>query len=105
MANILEKSLLMGLGALTLTRDKVKEAVNALVEDEEVEPEDARKLIDALVARGEKERDELRKIVRHEVERVRPVTRQEFEELGQRVDDLAARIERLPEAVPDESQG
>lgn len=105
MANILEKTLLMGLGAWTLTRDKVKEAVNALVEEQEVEPEEARKLVDALVARGEKEREELRKIVRHEMDRVRPVARQEFEELGQRVDDLTAQIEQLREAVTEESEG
>ncbi len=103
MASILEKMLLMGLGAWTLTREKVKEAVNALVEEEEVEPEEARRLVDALVARGEKEREELRRIVRHEMDRVRPVTRQEFQQLGHKVDELAGQIEQLREEMSEES--
>ena len=88
MSNIVERALLLGLGAWSLTRDKVKEAVNELVEEEEVEPEEARKLIDALVTKGEKEREELRRMVRQEVDQVRPITRKEFEELSQKVDDL-----------------
>lgn len=95
MANLIEKTLLMGLGVFTLTRDKVKEAVNRLVEEEGVEPEEAQELADALIARGEKEREELRSLVRHEMSRVTPVTREEFEELEQKVEDLSERIDRL----------
>jgi polyhydroxyalkanoate synthesis regulator phasin len=97
MANIVERTLLMGLGAWSLTREKVSEVVNELVREEEVEPEEAQKLVDALVARGEKEREELRHIVRHEVDRVRPVTRKEFEELSRKVDDLIAQVQQLSE--------
>jgi polyhydroxyalkanoate synthesis regulator phasin len=89
MANILEKTLLIGLGVFTLTREKVREAVNELVEEEGVAPEEAQKLADALVAKGEKEREELRDMIRQEMRRVKPVTRQEFEALKQKVDDLA----------------
>ena len=97
MSNIVERALLLGLGAWSLTRDKVKEAVNELVEEEEVEPEEARKLIDALVTKGEKEREELRRMVRQEVDQVRPITRKEFEELSQKVDDLIDKVDRLSE--------
>ncbi len=97
MSNIVERALLLGLGAWSLTRDKVNEAVNELVEEEEVEPEEARKLIDALVTKGEKEREELRRMVRQEVDRVRPITRKEFEELSQKVDDLIDKVDRLSE--------
>ena len=102
MANILEKTLLMGLGVFTLTREKVREAVNELVEKEGVEPEEAEKLADALMAKGEKEREELRDMVRREVERVRPVTRNEFEALKQQVEDLAVKIEQLAASESDE---
>lgn len=95
MANILEKTLLMGLGVFTLTREKVREAVNELVEEEGVEPEEAEKLADALVSKGEKEREELRGMIRQEVNRVRPVTRQEFDALKEQVDELADRIDQL----------
>jgi polyhydroxyalkanoate synthesis regulator phasin len=95
MANILEKTLLIGLGVFTLTREKVREAVNELVEEEGVEPEEAERLADALVSKGEKEREELRGMIRQEVNRVRPVTRQEFDALKGQVDDLADRIDQL----------
>jgi polyhydroxyalkanoate synthesis regulator phasin len=108
MANVLEKTLLMGLGVFTLTREKVKEAVNELVEEEGVEPEEAQKLADALVTKGEEERrklrHELRGMIRQEVSRVKPVTqrqfeglKQEFEALKEDVGDLAERIEQKQE--------
>ncbi len=93
MANLLEKTVLLGLGVLTLTRDKVKEAVDELVEEGKVEPEESRRIVDVLVAKGEKERVELRKLVRQEVESVKPVARREFEELSRKIDELIARLE------------
>ena len=95
MANIFEKTLLMELGVLTLTREKVSEAVNELVAGEEVKPEEARKLVDALVSKGEKERQALRDIIRQEVDRVKPVTRKELEALNQKIDALADQIKQL----------
>ena len=92
MANILEKTLLLGLGVFTLTREKVREAVNELVEEEGVEPDEAQRLADALVTKGEEEREQLRGMIRQEMRRVKPVTRQEFDALKQRVDDLAERV-------------
>lgn len=104
MAGLLEKTMLVGLGVFTMTRDKIKEAVDELVEEEEVEQEEARKLIDALVSKGEKERDELRKMIRQEVDRVKPVTRKEFDELHQKVDALSVRIEQLAEEEAPEEE-
>lgn len=95
MASILEKTLLMGLGVFTLTREKVREAVNELVQEEGVEPEEAQKLADALVAKGEEERKELRDMIRKEMSNVTPVTRKEFEALKREVDELAEEIDRL----------
>lgn len=98
MASILEKTLLMGLGVFTLTRDKVREAVNELVEQEGVEPEEAEKLTDALMRKGEEEREELRDLIRDEVRRVTPVTRREFEALNQKVDELGEKVDQLADA-------
>ena len=95
MANILEKAMLLGLGVFTLTREKVSEAVNELVEKEDVEPEEAQKLTDALMAKGDREREALRDMIRQEVKRVKPVTRKEFEALKQEVDDLAEKMDQL----------
>ena len=95
MTGLLEKGLLLGLGVLTLTRDKVKQFVDKLVEEGEVRPEEAPSVIDRLVARGEKEREELRKLVRQELDRLIPVSRQDIEELNRKIDELAVQVEKL----------
>jgi len=100
MAGLIEKGLLLGLGVLTLTRDKVKEFVDRLVEEGEVRPEEAPSIIDKLVSRGEAEREELRRLVRQEFDRVIPVSRQDIEELSNRIDGLAAQVEKLAGKKP-----
>ncbi len=101
MTGVLEKMVLVGLGAWNMTRERVNEVVDELVREEDVDREEARKLVEALAARGERERKELREMIGREVERVRPVTRKEFEELSQRVDGLAAQVEELLERMPE----
>lgn len=99
MARLLEKSMLFGLGVLTLTRDKVVQAVNNLVEEGEVQADEASSIVDRLVARGEEERQELRKLVRQELDKMRVraplASSQDIEALSQKIDDLTARVEEL----------
>lgn len=91
----LERSLLFGLGLLTVTREKVVQFVDKLVEEGEVRAEEAPKVVERLVARGEEEREALRKMIREEVARWAPPSRQDVEDLKRRVDELAARVEEL----------
>ena len=100
MTGLIEKSVLAGFGVLTLTRDRVKQFVDKLVEEGDVKPEEAPGVVDRLVARGEKERDELRKMVRQELDRVTPTSRHSIEELNRKMDDLATRIEELADKKP-----
>jgi polyhydroxyalkanoate synthesis regulator phasin len=97
MAGLLEKSLLLGLGVLTLTRDKAVEVVNNLVEEGEVKKHEAPNVVDKLVARGEEERETLRKLVREEIDKFNlsmPLaTRKDVEELSRKLDELAAKLE------------
>lgn len=99
MAGWLERSVLLGLGVLTITRDRVKEFVDKLVETGEVKAEEAPGVIDRLVARGEAEREELRRVVRQEMDRVRAnvpvVSRKDIEELSYKIDGLTAQINDL----------
>jgi polyhydroxyalkanoate synthesis regulator phasin len=104
MAGLIEKSLLLGLGVLTLTRDKVIRFVDKLVEEGEVKPEEAPSVVDKLVTRGEEEREELRKMVEQELDRVRDTvplaSRKDIEELSQKIDELAARMDELADKKP-----
>ncbi len=97
MAGLVEKVLLLGLGALTLTREKVTQFVEELVKEGEIKPDESRNLANVLIAKGEAEREELRKLIREELRKARgakPVSRQEFEALTKKVDELAARLDK-----------
>jgi len=104
MAGLIERSLLAGLGVLTLTRDKVKQFVDKLVEEGEVKPEEAPGIVDKLVARGEEEREELRKLVHQELDKARAsvpvISRKDIEALSQKIDELAAKVEELAGKKP-----
>ena len=101
---LIKKSMLLGLGVLTLTRDKIVQTVNSLVEEGDVTEEEAPNIIDKLVARGEEEREALRKMVRDEFEKRRahaPIaSHKDIEELSQKIDDLAASISELTDKKP-----
>ncbi len=102
---LIEKSMLLGLGVLTLTRDKIVQTVNSLVDEGEVKADEAPGIINKLVSRGEEERAEIRKLMREEIEKRRihsPVaSHKDIEELSQKIDDLAARIDKLVDKKPD----
>ena len=106
MAGLVEKSLLLGLGVLTLTRDKVVQFVDKLIEEGEVRAEEAPSIVDILVTRGEEEREELRKIVKQELDKVRTsvplASHEDIEELSQKIDELVARIDELAGKEPAE---
>ena len=108
MAGLIEKSLLAGLGVLTLTRDKAKQCVDKLVEEGEVKPEEAPGVVDKLVARGETEREELRKLVRQELDKARAnvpvISRKDVEDLSQKIDELTAKVEELAGKKPAKKQ-
>ena len=104
MAGLVEKSLLLGLGVLTLTRDKVVQFVDKLIEEGEVKPEEAPGIVDKLVARGEAEREELRRVVKQELDNARAsvplASHEDIEELSQKIDELVARIDELAGKEP-----
>jgi len=104
MAGLIEKSMLVGLGLLTLTRDKAMQCVDKLVEEGEVKPEEAPGVVDKLVARGKEEREELRKLVRQELDKARAnvpvISRKDVENLSQKIGELTVKVEELAGKKP-----
>lgn len=94
----LERSLLLGLGLFAVTREKVVQFVDKLVEEGEVCAEEAPKVVERLITRGEEEREALRKLIREEMARWAPPSRQDVEDLKRKVDELSARVEELSRA-------
>jgi len=67
MSNSFEKSVNLGLGLLLYSREKVEEFVDELVGKGEVAKKDARQFATELTQRGEKQREELKKLICEEV--------------------------------------
>ncbi len=93
MKDIIGKAFLAGLGAVSLTREKLEGIVDDLVKRGELSWEEKPGLLDDLVKAGEKHRDELQKLVQKEVKKVLGVldipTRQEYETLRERIEQLS----------------
>ena len=102
MLNELKKSLLAGLGAALLTKDRVEEVTRKLVDDARISKEDAERLTEELVQTGERQWDELEKSVaesfRNGLDRLNMASRRELQELQTRVEDLEMRLSMLEKA-------
>jgi len=67
MSKILEKSVNLGFGLFSYSKEKITATVDKLVEKGEIAKDDAKEAIDDLVKRGEEQRLELKKIVKEEI--------------------------------------
>ncbi len=68
--DLLEQSVLMGLGAVSLTRETAQSLVDEMVKRGQAQREEASEMVEQLLKRGEKERNALRKLIRDEVQEV-----------------------------------
>jgi len=93
-----KKGLHLGIGAISITREKAEQAVQELMKKGEITSEEARGLADQLVQRGEEERKNLEQAIRKELDRLRQdfrfVSREEFEQLERRVKSLEEKLEQ-----------
>ncbi len=92
MLDLLKKTYLVGLGFASLTREKVDEVVDELVKKGEVAEKDRKQVFEDLMARARDEQQKFSQSVKETVQKViREVggpSRQAFEDLVKRVDDL-----------------
>ncbi len=94
MAGLIDTFLSLGIGALSMTRERAQKLVDELVKKGEVRLEESKALIDKMVSRGEEERAELRKLIKEELERAKTglATRKDIEELSAKIDALAEKL-------------
>ena len=70
MKTLLEKGLLVGIGLLSMTREKAQKVVEELTHEGELQKSEMKQWVDQLSDRGEEERQALRKLVRDELKKV-----------------------------------
>jgi len=94
--DFMRKSFMVGLGALSISKEKAETIVDDLVKRGEVTSEEAKKLVNDLVKRGEEQKEELTSTIRREMERFRfdigLATNKDIERLEEKIRHLEERL-------------
>jgi len=98
MIDLVKKAMFAGVGAAVVTKDKVEESVQELVQKGKISSEEAQKLSERIVEKGEKETEEARqeasKLFTEFLNRAQVATQDQIDALEQRVRDLEGRWHR-----------
>jgi polyhydroxyalkanoate synthesis regulator phasin len=101
-ANMLEeikKGLMTGLGAVLLTKEKIEESVQKLVEESKLKEEDARKLIDELAGSGQKQaqkmESDLGDVFKKALSGINVARKDEIAELQRQIEAVEVRLSVL----------
>ncbi|MGI5921381.1 MAG: phasin family protein [Syntrophomonadaceae bacterium] len=90
--SLFRKAFYLGLGAISLTREKAEKTINEMTEKGEMSREEARKFVDEMIIKGEEQKNEVRRIINDEIDKWRKefgvVRRSEYEALEARVKQL-----------------
>ncbi len=96
MLEIVEKTLLAGIGALSLTQKKAEEVIDDIKERLNLTEEEGKNLLDKLQDAAKKNQQKLEELAREEVkkacERVGVVTAEEFSKLQKKVAQLEKQL-------------
>jgi polyhydroxyalkanoate synthesis regulator phasin len=95
----IRKSLVIGLGAVLLTKNKIEEVTRRWAEEARITREDADRLVDELYAAGQHEWSSVETAIKDAIRRTLSSmdigSRQEFEKLQDEVRNLQKRVELL----------
>jgi polyhydroxyalkanoate synthesis regulator phasin len=98
---LLEQSVLMGLGAVSLTRETAQNLVDEMVKRGQAQREEASDMVEQLIQRGEKERNALRKLIREEVHEVlrelQLPTHADMKAVERKLDAILQKLEATPQ--------
>jgi polyhydroxyalkanoate synthesis regulator phasin len=102
---LLEQSVLMGLGAVSLTRETAQNLVDEMVKRGQAQREEASEMVEQLIKRGEKERNALRRLIREEVQEVlkelQLPTHADMKAIEKKLDALLQKLEATLAGVGD----
>jgi polyhydroxyalkanoate synthesis regulator phasin len=99
MFDLLKKSILAGLGTAVVTKSKVQETIEKMVEQGRLSTEEAERLTNEVIDTGEKEYNDLREEVNKSLNKalagMNLASRQEMETLQMKVENLEKRLDHL----------
>ncbi len=98
MKDLVKNIVYAGVGAAFLTRDKIEELKNDLVDKGNMTREEGRQFVDELIAKSEKARDGLELWINQRVEeRIRQLnlaTREDVDELKRKIEELQVALNK-----------
>ena len=98
MIDLFKKSMLAGVGLAVVTKDKVLESLDEMVERGKLTREEAAEMSDKIVQEGkaetEKARTEASKLFNDMLHRANVVTKEQYDELAARVTALEGRLHK-----------
>lgn len=99
MLELIEKSLLAGIGVVSLTQKKAEELIDDLKEKLNLSEDEGKKLLEKLQETAKESQKKLEEMAREEVkkacERVGVVTEEDFSDLKKKVADLEKQLKTL----------
>ncbi len=94
--DIIKKAMLLGLGVLSLTKEKAEELVDDLIKRGEVTREERFKVVDKLLKEAEKQEEELFGKISETVQKVITdlglPTKKELDEISKKLEEIEKRI-------------
>lgn len=94
--SMMRKAFLLGLGAMSITREKAERYYNEMIEKGQMSKEEARQFVEDAIKKGEEERKEMKKFIQEEMGEFKKdfsvVSRSEFEALEARVKELEQKL-------------
>jgi len=103
MFDLLRKSVLAGLGTAVVTKSKVRETMDKLVEQGKLSSDEAERFTQEMVDAGEKEMEDLRSemegMVHNAVSRLNLAKQEDMEDLRQRLENVEKRMEHLEQKL------
>ncbi len=92
MRTLFERSVLAGIGVLSMTHEKAQQIVDELIRRGEVQKDEAKDWVESLVQRGDEERQSLRKLIHDEtkstLDELALVTKQDLQDLASKIETL-----------------
>ena len=105
----IRKSLLSGLGAVLLTKEKAEESVHKLVEDARISKDDAQKLIDELFETGARQWSDIEAslsgMLHKGIDNLDIASKKDLHGLKSKVGKLEKRVETLEQKMSSKKQG
>ncbi len=96
MIDSFKKALLAGIGLASVTKEKLEEIADKLIEEGKMSKEEAEKFLDELIKKSEEARNEfdirIEKTVKHMFNRFDVAYKEDIEALQKRIDELEQKL-------------